>query len=115
MREQRRLRVEELAVVRVLDERGRIDDGLAGRDGVSACSACETVETARALESLPAVAAAAYAGDLSSEQLGPVVALADESTDARVGEPGAERGAGGSGPPGPHEGEADGGRGVCPA
>jgi Domain of unknown function (DUF222)/HNH endonuclease len=82
VREQRRLRVEELAVVAVLDERGRIDDTLAGRDGVSARSVRETVETARALESLPAVAAAAHAGDLSAEQLAPVVALADESTDA---------------------------------
>ncbi len=82
VREQRRLRVEELTVVAVLDERGRIDDTLAGRDGVSARTVRETVETARALESLPAVAAAAHAGDLSSEQLGPVVALADDSTDA---------------------------------
>ncbi len=81
VREQRRLRVEELAVVAVLDERGRIDEGVAARDGVSARSVRETVETARALESLPAVAAAAYAGDLSGEQLGPVVALADENTD----------------------------------
>jgi Domain of unknown function (DUF222)/HNH endonuclease len=82
VREQRRLRVEELAVIRVLDERGRVDDAMAGHDGVSARTVRETVETARALESLPAVAAAAHAGDLSPEQLGPVVALADESTDA---------------------------------
>ena len=81
VREQRRLRVEELAVVAVLDERGRIDESAAGRDGVSARSVRETLETARALESLPAVAAAAHAGDLSAEQLGPVVALADEATD----------------------------------
>jgi Domain of unknown function (DUF222)/HNH endonuclease len=81
VREQRRSRVEELAIVRVLDERGKIDVAMAGRDGVSERSLRETVETARALESLPAVAAAAYAGDLSGEQLGSVVALADESTD----------------------------------
>ena len=82
VREQRRLRIEELAVVRVLDERGQIDVAMAGRDGVSERSLRETVETARALESLPAVAAAAYAGDLSAEQLGSVVALADEDSDA---------------------------------
>jgi Domain of unknown function (DUF222)/HNH endonuclease len=82
VREQRRLRVRELALVRVLDERGRIDEAVAARDGVSARTVRDRVEQARALESLPAVAAAAYAGELSSEQLGSVVALADESTDA---------------------------------
>jgi uncharacterized protein DUF222 len=79
---QRRARVEELAIVRVLDERGQVDDTMAGRDGVSTRTMRETVETARALESLPAVAAAAYEGDLSSEQLGSVVRLADEESDA---------------------------------
>jgi Domain of unknown function (DUF222) len=82
VREQRRLRVEELTAVRVLDERGQIDVGMAGRDGVSERTMRESVETARALESLPAVAAAAYAGDLSGEQLGSVVALADQESDA---------------------------------
>jgi hypothetical protein len=82
VREQRRLHVEELAVLRVLDERGRADDTIAGRDGVSMRTVRESLETARALESLPAVAAAAHAGDLSPEQLGPVVQLADESSDA---------------------------------
>jgi hypothetical protein len=82
VREQRRLHVEELTVLRVLDERGRVDDTLAGRDGVSLRTVRESVEVARALESLPAVAAAAYAGDLSAEQLGPVVQLADEDSDA---------------------------------
>ena len=82
VREQRRLRVEELAVTRVLDERGAIDESMAARDGVSERTARETVETARALESLPEVAAAAYAGALSSEQLGSVTVLADESSDA---------------------------------
>jgi hypothetical protein len=82
VREQRRLRVEELAVTAVLDERGAFDEALACRDGVSARTVRETVETARALESLPEIAAAAHAGDLSSEQLAPVTVLADESTDA---------------------------------
>ena len=82
VREQRRLRVEELAVTRVLDERGALDDAMAARDGVSERTVRETVETARALESLPHVAAAAHAGELSPEQLGHVAALADESSDA---------------------------------
>jgi hypothetical protein len=72
VREQRRLRVEELAVTRVLDGRGALDGSLTGRDGVSCRTVREMVETARALESLPHVAAAAHAGDLSSEQLGAV-------------------------------------------
>ena len=70
MREQRRLRVEELAVTAVLDERGALDETTAARDGVSVDAVRERVETARALESLPAVAAAAYDGGLSDEQLG---------------------------------------------
>ena len=82
VREQRRLRVEELAVTRVLDERGALDEGVAARDGVSERTARETVETARALESLLSIAAAAHAGDLSAEQLGSVTRLADEASDA---------------------------------
>ncbi len=67
VREQRRLRVEELAVVAVLDERGRIDDTLAGRDVVMAWRRVGTFgardrRDPPALESLPAVAAAAHAG-----------------------------------------------------
>ena len=81
VREQRRLALEDLDVLRVLDERGQIDPTV-GRDGESARRVREKLETARALESLPAVAAAAHAGDLSSEQLGSVVKLADEESDA---------------------------------
>jgi hypothetical protein len=66
----------------VMDERGKVDETIAARDGVSTRTVRDTVEIARALESLPAVAAAAYAGDLSGEQLGSVVALADEGSDA---------------------------------
>ena len=80
--EQRRLYAEDLAVLRVLDERGQVDDALAARDGVSTRTARDTLETARALESLPAVAAAAHAGALSSEQLNAVTKLADETSDA---------------------------------
>ena len=42
---QRQARVEELAIVRILDERGRIDPTL-GDHGESARTACDTVETA---------------------------------------------------------------------
>lgn len=77
----RGLRSEELALVRVLDERGRIDVSV-GRDGESARAVREKVETARALESLPAVAAAAHAGLLSDEQLVETVKVADEWSDA---------------------------------
>jgi hypothetical protein len=81
VRQQRRLRVEELAVTRVLDERDALDASVAGADGVSARAAREKLDAARALEGLPRVAAAAHAGDLSDEQLEHVVRLADEKTD----------------------------------
>ena len=81
MAEQRRLRTEELLVTRVLDERGRVDPTV-GADGESARSVRDKLETARRLASLPSVAAAAYAGRLSDEQLGAVVQLADEDSDA---------------------------------
>ena len=105
VRVQREARVEELAVVRVLDERGQIDPTVGGA-GESARMVRDTLETARALESLPAVAAAAHAGDLSAEQLGSVVKLADEDSDAEWASAGTARGAGRSGAPGPHEVEA---------
>jgi hypothetical protein len=81
LREQRRLRVEELAVTRVLDERDALDESAAA-DGLSERTAREAKETARALENLPQVADAAHAGRLSGEQLGHVAQLADEGTDA---------------------------------
>lgn len=80
--EQRRLHVEELAVVAVLDERGAIDDTLAATDGLSVRSVREKVATARKLEDLPHIAAAAHGGALSDEQLTPVTKLADASSDA---------------------------------
>jgi Domain of unknown function (DUF222) len=79
--EQRRLRTKELAVLRVLDERGQVDPTLdAG--GESARTVRDKLDTARALESLPEIAAVAYEGDLSSEQLSSVTKLADEFSDA---------------------------------
>ena len=78
--EQRRLYAEELAIVGVLDERGRIDSSI-GADGESARTMREKVETARALESLPAIAQVAMDGGLSDEQLSSVVKVADEESD----------------------------------
>ena len=70
-----------VAILRVLDERGRVDVSV-GQHGESARTVREKVETARALESLPEVAAAAHAGRLSDEQLVEVAKLADESSGA---------------------------------
>jgi hypothetical protein len=81
VRDVRRLQLEDLDVLAVLDERGQIDVSV-GRDGESARVLRDKMETARTLESLPAIAAAAHAGELSSEQLDEVVKLADEHSDA---------------------------------
>jgi hypothetical protein len=77
---QRRLHLQELDVLRVLDERGRIDVS-TGANGESAKVVRDKVETARRLEALPAIAEAAHGGRLSDEQLRSVVQLADERTD----------------------------------
>jgi hypothetical protein len=53
VREQRRLRVEELAVTRVLDERDALGEDVAAEDGVSDRAAREAKETARALSGCP--------------------------------------------------------------
>ncbi len=79
--EQRRLRTKELAVLRVLDERGQVDPTVEAA-GESARTVRDKLDTARAIESLPAVAAAAYEGELSGEQLSAVTKLADEASDA---------------------------------
>src|SRR4051794_22511177 len=78
---QRPARLEELAIVRVLGERGRIDPSVGGQ-GESARAVRDKVETARRLESLPKIAAAAYDGALSPEQLREVTKFADEGSDA---------------------------------
>jgi hypothetical protein len=85
VREVRRLQLEDLDVLRVLDERGEIDISV-GRDGESANTVREKVETARALESLPAIAAQAHAGVLSEEQLTEVAKFADAETDSEWAE-----------------------------
>src|SRR3954453_19958919 len=78
--QQRNLRTREMAVLRVLDERGQVDCSI-GSHGESAQVVRDKVETARALESLPAIASAAFKGGFSDEQLSSVVQLADEETD----------------------------------
>ncbi len=83
VREQRRWRMRELAITRVLDARGAIDDSLAQADGVSVRAVRDTVATARALDDLPAIASAAGAGRLSSDQLTQVVKVAGPSDDHR--------------------------------
>jgi hypothetical protein len=80
VREQRRLHVEELAVTRILDERGAGSVDVVQR-GETVREARRTVEISRALESLPAIAAAAHAGDLSWSQLKPLVEVATPDTD----------------------------------
>jgi hypothetical protein len=79
--QQRQLRTREMAVLRVLDERGRLDTSI-GSQGESARVVREKAETARRLEGLPAVAAVAHDGRLSDEQLSSVARLADEESDA---------------------------------
>jgi len=80
VREQRRLRVRELALTRVLDERDAL--GVMPEVAVPASTAKATVEVARALESRPALADAAAEGALSWEQLEPLSRLATPDTDA---------------------------------
>lgn len=77
VRAQRRWRMRELAITRVLDERGQVDDSLASVDGVSVWQVRETVATARSLEDLPSIAAAASEGRLSDDQLAQVVKVAE--------------------------------------
>ena len=83
LREQRRWHPRELAITRVLDERGQVDDAFAQADGTSVRSVRETIATARALENLPEIAAVAVAGGLSGEQLTQVVKVADPSDEHR--------------------------------
>ena len=82
VREQRRLHVEELAVLRVLDERGRVDDSLAAKDGTSTRDVRRKRATARNLERQPNIANAAANGELSDEQLDRVSDLAGDDDPA---------------------------------
>jgi len=78
-REQQRLRIEELAVTRILDERRALD--VLPDVTVSNRTARRTLEVARTLESLPAIAEAAHRGSLSWEQLEPLSRIATPETD----------------------------------
>src|SRR6185436_11780618 len=78
--EQRRLKLREIAITKVLDEREAL--GPMPDASVPASTAKATVEVARALESRPALAEAAAAGGLSWEQLEPLTRLATPETDA---------------------------------
>jgi hypothetical protein len=83
--EQRALKVEELALRRILDERGQVDlaeDALRGRHNEAPRTMRQTMEVARQLESLPTIAAAAHSGAISWDQLKPLVEIATPETDA---------------------------------
>ncbi len=69
VREQRRLHIEELAVLGVLDERGRIDDALAAKDGKSVRDVRRARKTAKNLADQPNLANAAARGRVSEGQL----------------------------------------------
>jgi hypothetical protein len=87
--EQRALKVEELAVRRILDERGHVDLNeavLRGAHNESPRTMRQTMEVSRALETLPAIAAAAHAGEISWDQLAPLVQIATPETDAQWAE-----------------------------
>jgi hypothetical protein len=86
VRERRRWRARELAITRVLDERGKLDDSLAAEDGVSVRDVRETRETARLLDELPEIAKAAHDGELSDDQLAAVTRLAEPADDAEWAE-----------------------------
>ena len=75
--QQRNLRTREMAVLRVLDERGQVDCSM-GSAGESARTVRDKVETALALEALPAIADVAVSGvpdEVWGERLHAVVVL----------------------------------------
>jgi hypothetical protein len=78
-REQQRWRLEELAATRVLDERDAL--GPMPDATISPRTARAQMEVARALESRPEIAAAVYAGDISWDQLQPLVEVSTPETD----------------------------------
>jgi hypothetical protein len=87
VREQRQLRVRELAVTRILDERGAASVDVVA-SGTTVREAREAVEVSRALADLPAIAAVAHAGELSWGQLKPLVEVATPETDREWAERG---------------------------
>ena len=81
VREQRRLQVEELGVLAVLDERGAVDDSLAGKDGTRTRDVRRKRATAKNLKKQPNLAKAAAKGKLSQEQLDHASDLAGDDPD----------------------------------
>ena len=81
VREQRRLHLEELAVLSVLDERGKVDDTQAGKDGTTTKTVRRKRRTAQRLKRQPKVAEAAAKGKLSEEQLDRVTVLAGDDPE----------------------------------
>jgi Domain of unknown function (DUF222) len=79
-RDERRIQVEKLAVMRVLDERGAASVDVVEK-GTTVREAREAVEVSRALTDLPEIAAAAHSGDLSWSQLKSLVEVATPETD----------------------------------
>ncbi|MFO7591127.1 MAG: DUF222 domain-containing protein [Acidimicrobiia bacterium] len=79
-REQQRWHLEELAAIRVLDDRDAL--GALPDATISARTAKTDRDVARALESLPAVAKAAHDGCLSRDQLAPLTQVATPASDA---------------------------------
>lgn len=86
VRRRREFHVEELAVTRVLDERDAMDPMPDAT--VSTRTTRAELEVSRRLESLPEVAAAAHAGELSWDQLQPLVEVATPESDAEWSERG---------------------------
>ena len=85
VRHQRALKVEELLLRKVLDEHGEVDlreDALRSEHNDAPRTARQNLEMARRLEALPEIATVAHAGDLSLDQLKPLVEIATAETDA---------------------------------
>jgi hypothetical protein len=86
-REQRKLRLREVAITTVLGERGATDgqdavEFVQTHDQVRSSTARAEVEIGRRLEALPEIAARAEAGEVSFDQLEHLVELATPETDA---------------------------------
>ncbi len=78
-REQQQLWLEELAALRVLDDRVALP--VFPEPSVSARTNKSNLKVARELESLPAIADAAHSGAISKDQLEPLVEIAGPETD----------------------------------
>jgi len=79
--EQRWWHLRELAALRVLDERGKVNDSQAGKDGTRTRDIRRKRATAKNLAKQPKLANAAAKGKLSEEQLAHASALAGEDPD----------------------------------